>query len=101
MRILEEGARALGYRAGEKVRGVDRHILAAWARRRSKVTVEWLARRFGLKTRGGMSYSLRQVGKRMEKDRALQKKWKTLLNHETRTDPNGTKLRGFWDIFQR
>jgi REP element-mobilizing transposase RayT len=87
MRILEEGARVLGYRAGEKVGGVDRHILAAWARRRSKVSVEWLARRFGLKTRGGMSYSLRQVRKRMEKDRALQRKWKALLNHETRTDP--------------
>ena len=87
VRLLEEGARALGYRAGQQVRGIDRHLLAAWARQRSQVPVEWLARRFGLRTRGGMSYSLRQARKRVEEDRALQRKWRALLHHETRTDP--------------
>ena len=69
------------------VRGMDRFLLAGWARRKTKVSVGWLAEQFGLRTRGGMSYSMRQALKRTEADREMKKRWKVLLNHETRTDP--------------
>ena len=86
-RYLERGARLLGYSRVGMVKGVDRYLLAGWARQRTKVSVQWLASEFGLKTRGGMSYGIRQAKKRLEHDRLLRKRWDTLTNHETRTDP--------------
>ena len=69
------------------VKGMDRYLLAGLARQKTKVSVQWLATEFGLKTRGGMSYGIRQAKKRLKEDRTLRRRWNMLTHHETRTDP--------------
>ena len=78
-RWLQAGARALGYAPGETVRGADRYLLGKLVRERTKVRVPWLAEKFGLKTRNGMSHGITWVGRQMEVDRALRRRWERLL----------------------
>lgn len=77
-RVIAEGKRRLGYAEGGVVGGEDRFLLAKLAREKAQVPVGWLARQFGLRTRGGMSYSIRQISKRLERDHCLQKRWQLL-----------------------
>ena len=44
-----------------------------------RVRVEWLAQKLWVQTRAGMSHMLYLTGKRMDRDRVLQKLWKKLL----------------------
>ena len=85
--LLERGSRLLGYPKVGMVKGMDRYLLAGLARQKTKVSVQWLATEFGLKTRGGMSYGIRQAKKRLKEDRTLRRRWNMLTHHETRTDP--------------
>ena len=80
-KLLKRGAQALGYGEGERVRGMDRFLLAGWARLKTKASLGWLAEQFGLRTRGGMSYRMRRALKLTETDREMKKRWKILSSH--------------------
>lgn len=78
--MLEIGVKRLGYQSLEAVRGMDRCLLGRWVRESTRVRVPWLAEKLGLKTRGGMSYGISWIGRQMEEDGKLKRKWKTLQN---------------------
>ena len=78
LKLLEGGARVLGYGGLDEVGGMDRYLLGRLARERTKVRVAWLAGKLGVKTREGMSHMLSRIGREIEKDAALGKRWKML-----------------------
>ena len=59
-------------------KGGDRYLLGRWVRKQNTASVKWLAEQLGIKTRGGMSHGIYLIGKRLEKDRGMTKKWKIL-----------------------
>ncbi len=77
-RLLQEGCRRLGVVLVEALHREDALLLALWVRQHTRVSVLWLARRLGMKTRGGMSSSLYRIRQRMETERQLQKRWRLL-----------------------
>jgi len=65
---------------GTCFRGGSRHYWWLLEEMKEKrVRVEWLAQKLGVQTRAGMSHMLYWTGKRMDRDRVLQKLWKKLL----------------------
>ena len=74
-RLLKTGAKSLGYSSGAQVTGIDRILISRWLRLHTKVPVKWLARQFGLQTRGGMSSSIYLIGKQIEADSSLRARW--------------------------
>jgi REP element-mobilizing transposase RayT len=78
MELMGRAKKALGYGAGEAVDGVDRYLVGRLVRERTRVGVGWLAEQMGMGTRGSLAVGLCLVGKRLEGDRALQKRWKHL-----------------------
>jgi hypothetical protein len=55
-----------------------RLLVARLLRRRTKVSIGWLAQQFGLQTPGGMRYGLHRLGQRLVSDKRLQRTWRTL-----------------------
>jgi len=77
-RLLAQGARRLGYSGWQQAKGSDRMLLCRLVRQCTQVPVKWLAGRFGLRTRNGMSSSICLVGKQIQTNRSLACKWKLL-----------------------
>jgi hypothetical protein len=75
--LLQRTVKALGYSATEEVRGQERHLVARLLRHKTKVSVGWLTKQFGLQTRGGMRYGLHRVGQQLASDKTLQRTWRT------------------------
>lgn len=77
--ILGYGVKRLGYKELKAVCGIDRYLLAKAVRAQTKVSVKGLAGHFGLASRGGLSHSIFLVGKRIEQDRKLRKRYEQLF----------------------
>jgi putative transposase len=77
--ILLRGVKRLGYKEIKEVQGIDRYLLAKAVRAQTKVSVKGLAGHLGLASRGGLSHSVFLVGKRMEQDRRLRKRYEMLF----------------------
>ncbi len=77
--ILLKGLKKFGYKELNEVRGIDRYLLAKAVRAQTKVSVRGLAGHFGLASRGGLSHSIFLVGKRIEQDRKLKKRYEQLF----------------------
>lgn len=78
LKWLKAGMKVLGYEDLSEVKGWDRYILARWVRQKTKVSVKWLGYQLGVRTRGGMSSSIYQVGQRLSKDRKIFRQWRLL-----------------------
>jgi putative transposase len=78
-RFLLKGLRKLGYKHLEEVQGLARYLLGWYVRENSKVRVQWLAEQLNVKTRGGMSHMLYWIRKRIDENRDLKNRWKSLL----------------------
>jgi REP element-mobilizing transposase RayT len=74
--LMGRAKKVLGYGAGEEVVGVDRYLVGRLVREQTRVGVGWLAGRMGMKTRGSLAVGLCLLGKRLESDGELQKRWK-------------------------
>ena len=81
-RALEGGVKRLGYSVRDKLSVMDRYLLARWARHESRVGVKWLAEQLGVRSVGTMSYGIWLVGKHLENDYAVQKRWKLLVSQD-------------------
>jgi hypothetical protein len=75
---LDEGTRRLGYSSVKDVHGLDCHLLARWIRRRTKVSVKWIAEALRCKTAAGLRSTISRVGRRLESDTRAAKRWKAL-----------------------
>lgn len=78
-RLLSKGMQQLGLTSLENAVTIDKYLLAKFVRNQSKVRVEWLASRFRVGTRGGMSHMLYQVSKKINSNKTLLKKWNNLI----------------------
>ena len=77
-RLLVEGTRRLGLESMTGGASLQRYLLARWVRTRTRVGTRWLAGQLGFESVGTLSYGLWHVGQRMESDRKIQKRWKSL-----------------------
>jgi putative transposase len=77
-RDLKQGMKKLGYDNLIEMERWDRYLLAEWVRTRSRMKIDWLAEKIGAKNRGSLSGSLFEIRKRMENNRKLISKWRTL-----------------------
>lgn len=75
---LKEGCRKLGYQELIEVKGMDRYLLARWARSHTQVRVKWLTQKLGLRSVGTMSYGIWLVSQQLETNPKLQKRWNIL-----------------------
>ncbi len=75
---LNRGMKLLGFKALETMDRWDRYLLAEWVRTRSRMKIDWLAQKIGVKNRGSLSGSLFQVRNRIQSDRKLYSKWRIL-----------------------
>jgi hypothetical protein len=73
--LATEGTGPLGC---QRVERTERYLVARLLRRKTKVSVCWLAEQFGLQTPGGMRYGLYMIGHRLADDRKLPRTWRTL-----------------------
>jgi hypothetical protein len=77
-RVLVLGAAKLGYDEVRSVPGRQRYLLAKLARAKTKVSLNWLAPRLGVATRGRLSSGIYEVSQQLETDTHLRKAWKRL-----------------------
>jgi hypothetical protein len=68
--------------AGGQAGGNDGEGKTVLVRPETQVRVEWLAARLGLRTRAGMASGISAASKRLEAERALQKRWRKIESIE-------------------
>ena len=81
LRLLEKGAKDLGYPNSHQVKGADRYLLAKFVRYGTRVRVPWLAEKLGLETRGGMSHGISKITKEIKQNRKLYEQWNRLTQN--------------------
>jgi REP element-mobilizing transposase RayT len=77
-RLLGKAVQVLGYSGVRQLSGAERFLVARLIRSRTKVSVGWLAEQIGVRTRGTMSNGLCLINQRLQRDKALARKWKQL-----------------------
>jgi len=79
VRLLIQGCKIFGYKKTEDVQGYERYLLAKYIRSQSKVSIQWLADQFGLKTRGGMSHGIYLASQQIKSHKHLRKRYESLF----------------------
>lgn len=77
-RLLHRALKEVGYPAADAVRGAQRYLIARLLRRKTKVSIGWVAEQFGRQTPGGMRHCLHRIGHRLANDKQLQRTWRIL-----------------------
>ena len=79
MRVMAGAVEKLGYHEVGDLKGMDRYWVARLVRSQTKVSVGWVARKLGLRTREGLSSAISRLGRLIETNPKAAKKWKSLI----------------------